>query len=632
MAQAINRYFQRQAAQPEFYQEPLQMLAVALDAKQKRYDQGLALSEELYQTSLNALPQDRARADQIINSYQSSIDDIVEKSGGDYSTIQPHLYKLKRQIFKDFSPGGEAQAIETMFKRYNTALEAERKRIGKETTANQLGSMMNWFDQTYQGIGTKDPVTGSYTGMMELPSIAKYVDVNQLATDYGKEIVASKLKNVKPTDAKLGEWFQQNGKIWTKTSLGIEEITPERVRKVIEQGLLSNDEFKNYVRQLSKFGSPVAEEDIQNAIGRAVDTFSYRNVEYDQDMRFDPDHISAFRQRLRDQSLQRFLNPQIPVNTMPGPAINSSLSNNKVSSLYGTAGETKVKGAPSAAYPGSTSSVIYKTPRNNASFGENYLNMYNILSKQSPALKPALENLRKSLDNNQSFKGLSEQEKWQKFGEMWDNQIDRLQTVTTTTIQLPPTYIDNLSTIWPQQARAGQWYEIGKDGSTKLVEKKDLGEEMMNKPPLPVAIQGMGDNIGMWVPAPNGKQYIVTGTDDELSAVLKPIMDLHSPTITGKYGYADLGSPEQSFHVRSSIDLDAFGNAYIKLDRKDDKGKWVHVKDDNNQPVRGEGLITQLQNQAAGEIFRNSDIHQNVLRYGENARLFDAFINPVEID
>ena len=70
MAQAINRYFNRQAAQPDFYQEPLDMLAVALDAKQKRYDQGLAASEELYNTQLDSLKQDRAAADQIIQGHR----------------------------------------------------------------------------------------------------------------------------------------------------------------------------------------------------------------------------------------------------------------------------------------------------------------------------------------------------------------------------------------------------------------------------------------------------------------------------------------------------------------------------------------------------------------------------------
>lgn len=64
---AINRYYK--SAPTEFYfgEVPLQPLMMAMESKQKRYDQGLAASEELYGVSLQALKQDRARADELVS-------------------------------------------------------------------------------------------------------------------------------------------------------------------------------------------------------------------------------------------------------------------------------------------------------------------------------------------------------------------------------------------------------------------------------------------------------------------------------------------------------------------------------------------------------------------------------------
>lgn len=635
MAQAINRYFRREAAQPEFYQEPLDVLAVALDAKQKRYDEGLALADTLYQTQIKALPQDRARADALISGYQSRIDDIVEQAGGDYSSIQPELYRLKRDIFRDFSPGGEAESIQTMFGRYNAALEAERKRIGKDITADQLGSLMSWFNKEYQGIGTKDPVTGAYTGMMELPSIAKYVDVNDLVTEYGKEIIANKMKNVDPNNPQLGQWFQQNGKIWTKTSLGIEEVDPERVRSVIMQGLASNDEFINYAQQMSDFGSPLDEQRLNMAINRGVETFGYRNVEFDQDMKFDPYALFRYRQSLRDQSLKNFLTRDIPVRTMPGPIMNTRFGNLLKTTDPNPFTPTKGSG-PGTAVPFAAMGYEGKEDMYNPdlSFGHNYKTLYDKVSENSPALKGIAEDLYKEVARDPNLK--TSKERWDAFAKKWDESLSNLQSTATTAIGLPNSYVDNMKTIWPQQARAGQWYEIGKDGTTRLVDKEDLGSEFLGNPPLPVGIQSMGDKIGYWIPASDGKQYIVAGVDDQLTAKLDPVMRLHSPLITGQEGKATLYDENGPYQVRSSVALwEGTGEAYVRLDRYNPStGKWIQVKYPDGTPVPGEMVIDRLQRDAAGQIFRNSDLNQNVLRFGEATGAFDipGYTDRIETD
>lgn len=631
MAQAINRYFNRQAAQPDFYQEPLDMLAVALDAKQKRYDQGLALSDELYNTSLNALPKDRAAADAIIGGYQSAIDEIVERSGGDYSQIQPDLYRLKRQIFKDFSPGGKANAIETMYGRYNAALEEGRKRIGKDVTADQLGSLVNWFGKEYQGVGEKDPVTGVYSGMMELPSLAKYVDINDLVTQYGKEIVASKLKNVKPEDAKLGEWFQKNGKIWVKNNVGIEEVTPDQVRSVLTQGLASNDEFMNYMQQMNEFGSPIDADKIDMAINRGVETFGFQNLEYDQEMKFDPEYMLRLRQSLRNQELDRFLNQEAPVDTFP------STVKNTVFDKYSLNIDDPIA-KDAGYYPGvgyNVRGVRFEKPTQEKGFGTNYNKLLEIL-EDSPALKSVAQDIYKKVANADIK---SADDKWKAFARDWDKALSNLQANSTTAIGLDATYTTkSLGPIWSQRALQGQWYKVEDDGSTTLVDKDDLDAETLKKPRLPAGIQSMGDRIGFITSDYSGNKYIVTGISDEITSTLTPVMSLYSPLITGQYGKGIFHEtlPDGTtapYDVRSSIGLHSDGSAYLKLERKDGN-KWTTITEDDGTPTQGEYLLDYLQTNAAREIFRNSRLSNAYIDYMDSKRLgdVDEYDDPIKIN
>lgn len=187
---AINRYYKSEPVQFNFGQVPLQPLMMAMESKQKRYDQGLAASEELYNVSLESLKQDRARADELVQGWRGGIDSAVEKYKGDYSQIMGDLYRIKRDITRSVGPGGEAGAIVGNYKSYIKSLEEERERLKKgEITQQQLEA---WNESTlsgYTGVGQKDPVTGMYNQLMP-ESIAKYTDPNDLMHTALKSLAA----------------------------------------------------------------------------------------------------------------------------------------------------------------------------------------------------------------------------------------------------------------------------------------------------------------------------------------------------------------------------------------------------------------------------------------------------------
>lgn len=623
MAQAINRYFNRQAAQPDFYQEPLDMLAVALDAKQKRYDQGLAASDELYNTQLDSLKQDRAAADSIIQGYQSQIDQLVEQSGGDYSTLQPQLYRLKRQITKDYSPGGKAHAIATMKAQTDARIAEERKRVGKEITADQLGTLMSWFDKTYTGVGEKDPVTGNYN-MVDLPTLAKYTDVNALVTEYAKDIVPQKIDN--------GSWVLRDGKIWEKTTTGTVEITPDRIRKIVENGLASNQEFMGYAQQMSELGNPLSAQDLERAIQRGIGTYAQFDFKQDQDIKYDQAYLIGLRQRLHDQSVDRYLNAPVPVDTMPGMIINEMLSNQTTDKL----GKETANLPEAIKYPIGTGYGLYQRKtdgpfKGKSGFGENFNAFMGELNKNAPALKSMAQDVYQEVARDASLEGKTPQEKWNAFSERWNKGVTALQTVSTTSVKLPKTYATGvLWPMWDEEAKRGQWYKVNADGSTTLVAGKQR-ENLFEDTPKPISVESMGERTGFGASDAAGNKYIVTGTSDRLTATLDPIMKLHSPLITGKEGHSTLSDGKNVFNVKTSIGRYQ-GQTYLRMDKQNpETGKWEQLKESDGTPVRGELELARMQGNLSTELFRNSDLDNQFMRFGNASRAFDAGVDPIEL-
>lgn len=241
---AINRFDQFAPLEFRMPETPLQPLIGALEAKQTRYDQSFAMADELSNQYIDALEQDQARANTLTQGWQTRIDDMVEQYDGDYSRIYKDLYGLKRDITKSFSPQGEAGAIQANKAAYVDALKRERERLAKgEIAQEQLESWANYTMLNYQGVGERDPITGSYNELSP-ESIARYVNGEEIAREAAKEIAA--MEGGSETVNIGGQWLVKKGNKY-------EVIEPGLIQSVVERSLSNNPEYINYLRQDSKF-------------------------------------------------------------------------------------------------------------------------------------------------------------------------------------------------------------------------------------------------------------------------------------------------------------------------------------------------------------------------------------------
>lgn len=278
---AINRYTTRTAAAPVFYQTPLEPLVAALQQKQTKYDQYAALADELGSTSLDALDADRARANTIVRGYNDQIDNMVSQYEGDYSKLGKDLLGLSRSIRRDFSPGGEAYAIQSNKQTYTQWLANQRERLNEGLIRPfQMNLASQYILGNYEGVGTAGP--GGVYNSLQTEDINQYTDVNELASQYASEVVADKIEQ--------GVWHDVGGGIYKKTSTGLEAISEEEISNAVMMGLAGNQDYRAYISQMQRFGADPTEleSELAMAVGRVSSSYSYTNYAYDEDMRFDP--------------------------------------------------------------------------------------------------------------------------------------------------------------------------------------------------------------------------------------------------------------------------------------------------------------------------------------------------------
>lgn len=106
---SINRFYNNTPYQGELYAPPLQAIQQALEMSQKRYDFNAAALDQMDNKYLDALAQDRPRANYLQEKHNNLIDDAIKNVGKDLSRLD--IYALKREAERDFKPGTEGHAI-----------------------------------------------------------------------------------------------------------------------------------------------------------------------------------------------------------------------------------------------------------------------------------------------------------------------------------------------------------------------------------------------------------------------------------------------------------------------------------------------------------------------------------------
>jgi hypothetical protein len=310
----INRYYNRTPYQGELYQPNVELISEVLGQAQKKYDTNFATAQQLKNKYINALPQDRAIADEIQASTEKRIDDIVTKYSGDYSAASKDLYSLIGDLEKDYNPGGKAHAIETNYKGYNEAIGREQERLKKgEVISAQVAALQGHIARTYSGIGEKDKVTGSYN-MLTVPDLAKYVDESKLIEEAYKSTPEQKRKEGK-TYFKDGNQYYQEVETQGKPY--------EVLRQSFSDALFGDNAYTSYKDQLGYLSgdNPTQqqfEDDIINTADRYASTRAYMNTSDILKAERDPVYLenlrhghrmneAKYKQKLKDASTQEVM-------------------------------------------------------------------------------------------------------------------------------------------------------------------------------------------------------------------------------------------------------------------------------------------------------------------------------------
>lgn len=257
----VNRYYRGTEYRPELYAPPVQFIGAALEQAQKQYDVNFAAAQGLKNKYIQARPQDRARANQLQQEFESRIDSVASKYNGDYSQAGKELYKLQADMAKLYGPGGEAFAIQQNLAVTQDSLKRERERLAKgEITQQQLASLDSYYKR--QGPTQLNPETGTYNQVNSV-DLAKYYAVDKEFDEYMKGVKPKTIERAYRTGRVI------NGEIESVT-MKKQYIDPNEVAQGFASKLYSDAGFTNYMRQMADLNG----EDVNSAMDGVIGNYT----------------------------------------------------------------------------------------------------------------------------------------------------------------------------------------------------------------------------------------------------------------------------------------------------------------------------------------------------------------------
>lgn len=268
---AINRYSKRTPYQGSLYELPVEFIAKTLENTQKRYDENKEIADTIQDFTIPSLAQDRQRANALQKQYSDAVDATVAEYSGNYAKASSKLKELTRKIKKDFNPGGEAAAISGNYTNYNTWLKSSLELVEKGKVLGEDFNLANAYHmKNYQGIGSFDPVKGSYN-IFNPETLSEYGDM--------EGNIQKSFATFKPEKSKHGTTQFKNGNIiYHETEY--EGISKARLKPSFESALNTDPKITNYISQRAKYlgYSPKEAQDyINNFAAQRANDLAYQN-------------------------------------------------------------------------------------------------------------------------------------------------------------------------------------------------------------------------------------------------------------------------------------------------------------------------------------------------------------------
>lgn len=470
------------------------------------------------------------------------------------------MYKIKRNIRDQLSPGGEGGAILANYNAYTGALKEERERLKKgEITEDQLRAWDTYTMNNYTGVGTKDPLTGNFN-IMSPDGIAKYADPNKIMYD-----ALSKLKAEEGGDEIVydkGNWIIKKG---TK----FEVLSPDRIKDATATALIGSPEYMNYAKQLARFrGQDPGQSVMQDVTTRSNlfgSIYSYENQWNTMDKTANPYSLAAYKHSLQKELMYE---PYDPL-TFAGNATSTVFSdqenliaNSNTSLFEAMASNIPSQGGSAFLVP---SPIKGGQPTKPRPVALDYDKTVSKAREQVPKIMQTRFNELAIQVKNE--KGLSDKQRVDKLNSLWNKETQNLRTSNPTNIDLSYGPLGKqVRDAWPAWSSNGTWVEIGPDGKETVLTKPPRGFDPKVHLPSSMATTGrIGVNVKV-----GEKSFRLSNTafHDRAIKALDPVMQLDAPLTRGEEGVTQVmrTSNGETFRLKSRIGRDAQGTfrQYIK--------------------------------------------------------------------
>lgn len=524
----INRFDQFTPLTFNLPETPLEPLAGALQAKQQMYDTSQNLADDLSNQYIDALQKDQARANALTSGWQESIDAMVDNYNGDYSQMYGELRGLKRDITKAFSPQGEAGAIQANKSTWIEAVKRERAKVDAgKIRQEDFENWRNYEMSRYTGAGPADPETGAYN-QLNPESIANYVDGEQLARAAAKEIAIRKGGSEAYRNMN-GQWLTKVGNKW-------EELKAEEIQRVVQQSLLGNDAYMNYMRQKSRFADSDFDTDIRSAVtgymAQMGETYDVDNRWNFIDKKINPIWMADY----KAQKLESALRPK--GYTRAGQTQSKGLDAYKMAdpTRAGEVGSIKVS-------PGSIEARNQRISMESESVSSYWSRMKNNEKfEEAPTLKKVWDKAYADAASDPRYASMTEQERKRL---LVKNYNDKLAQAAPNFDTSNPALTPSSAKVIGQRLANGlafsdnvHWIKVNETGELGEPERapSDLQQRFNDgkNVRIPVTdIANIGGTYGYEVATPDGNYVLVGAMTDQESAAVEPLATMTRAWKTG---------------------------------------------------------------------------------------------------
>lgn len=280
---------------------PIEMIGQTLQTLQQRSDRNYAEAQQLPGLlKVNSLDPDKAAVNTIVKSYEDRITEMANKANGDYSNLGKDLLSLKQNIAKELQQGtlGAAQQEYNRFQE-NRKQELERLKKGEIREEDYSLGIQHALN-TYKGIGSVDPITGTWNHYTE--SYAPSFNENK--------VIEEAMKNLKPEQMhQLGIFKDPNNPgYYRKVGNKIEYLSYDKAQEVIGNYVAFDPDFQRLQQWRAERGGRSLGPQLQNMINARALGASYKKEDKSEDLIWD--RMLDYSERVRhnrnmEQQLQR---------------------------------------------------------------------------------------------------------------------------------------------------------------------------------------------------------------------------------------------------------------------------------------------------------------------------------------